>query len=131
MSLQTAEGLLDAESLLQALLKDLGEVNSGLLRLGVEPAGNGKGLFDRPGIVLAAVFVRISLIRKECLHGCYNAVSAGRALLTVFDGETVVDHLLYISAVLGEHKPFEMICICEHRIQLWRHRLPARADSGR
>ena len=80
---------------------------------------------------LAAVFVRISLIRKECLHGCYNAVSAGRALLTVFNGETVVDHLLYISAVLGEHKPFEMICICEHRIQLWRHRLPARADSGR
>lgn len=78
----------------------------------------------------ATVFVGISLIGKKRLHGCHNAVSAGSAFATVFDCKTVVDHFLYVAPIFGKHKPFKMICICEHRILLWPA-LSKSANSGR
>ena len=59
-----------------------------------------------------AVFGRIALNREECGHRIDYGICAGRTLLSVFDCKTVVDHVLYVPAVLRKHKLLEMVIIC-------------------
>ena len=59
-------------------------------------------LHDRQMIPeLAAVFVGVAGGREEYLHGIYDGGCAQIALVTVFDGRAVVDHVLYVAPVFG------------------------------
>ncbi len=62
----------------------------------------------------AVVFFAVAVGREEGQHCIDNGFCTAVALIAVGDVRAVVDHLLYIAAVLWKYELWEVCVICKH-----------------
>lgn len=77
----------------------------------VEPESTHDGEMVPEFLLIVFLFLDLG---EEFEHGGDNGVGAACALVTVLDGEAMVDHLLYVAPVFREDEAWFAGVVCEH-----------------